>query len=301
MPTSIPPLFYALGATLCFAYASTIFTEFSRKVSPFWMNSFKAIVALITFSATVFVLRAWTTPSTGTVVALLSSGCVGLMVGDIFMLHAMKDLGTSRMLLIFGLQPFILSAGGTILFGQNFSAMNFLGLVLMLGCLYTISLESYKKHGQWHIQGMLWGLIAISLDAAGILMTRYGFDSTPGIGSPQVNMLRCIGAVFGFFVINAFHARKSEAISFRPVWATFSKKEKYRIILASIGGTYVSLMLYLVAVSRGTLGVISSVTVTGPMFAAIFECLRARKMPSGYLFIAFTFFVCGFIVFSMMV
>lgn len=295
---NIPPLFYALGATLCFAYSSTIFTEFARKITPFWMNSFKAFVALAAFWVTILITQSWIKPDLHSVIAFLSSGCIGLMIGDIFMLHAMKDLGASRMLMIFGLQPFFLGIGGYFLFGQAFSLSNFIGVIFMLCCLYTISLESYKKSGTWQLRGMILGLIAILLDAVGILLTRYGFDSTPGISSVQVNGIRCIGAVAGFFLVNYLYYPKDKQIHFEPEWSKLSRNEKIKIIIGSLGGTYCSLMLYLHAVSKGQLSVISSVSVTGPMFAGIFECVRSRKLPSLYLFIAFIFFIGGFLIFT---
>ena len=291
---NIPPYFFALAATLCFAYASTIFTEFSRKISPFWMNSFKAFVALAAFCVTVVATKNWIDPDIGTVIALLSSGCIGLMIGDIFMLHAMKDLGASRMLMIFGLQPFFLGIGGYFLFNQTFSPLSFLGVVFMLCCLFTISLETYKQSGSWQVRGLMYGLIAILLDASGILMTRYGFETTPGITSIQVNAIRCVGAIIGFFLV--YYTR--EKIEFKPVWKPLTKNEKIRIVIGSLMGTYFSLMLYLYAVSRGQLSVISSVTVTGPMFASAFECFRYRRWPSFYLLIAFMFFIAGFFIFS---
>ena len=77
---SVPPLFFALGATLCFSYSSTIFTEFSRSITPQWMNAFKAIVALILFSLTVIVFNLWTPPTLLSLNVLLMSGLLGLMI-----------------------------------------------------------------------------------------------------------------------------------------------------------------------------------------------------------------------------
>ncbi|NOT79212.1 MAG: DMT family transporter [Bacteriovoracaceae bacterium] len=298
MFSNISPLFYALVATLCFSYSSTIFTEFARKISPFWMNSFKAFIALFAFWITVFFMDNWIPINIKSIFALLSSGCIGLMIADIFMLHAMKDLGAARMLMIFGLQPFFLGLGSYFLFNQSFSLLNFLGVLLMLCCLYTISLESYKKNGSWQLRGMLFGLVAIFLDGIGVLLTRYGFDQTETISSAQVNAVRCVGAILGFVIINYFIHKKKERLSFIPTWKKLTKNEKYRIILGSLGGTYFSLMLYLTAVSKGQLSVISSVTITGPMFAAFFECIKSKRWPSTYLFIAFIFFISGFLVFT---
>jgi uncharacterized membrane protein len=294
-----PPIFFALGATLCFAYASTIFTEFSRNVSPIWMNAFKAFVACFSFWVTVIAFKSWITPPIETLLALFCSGALALMIGDIFMLHAMKDLGASRMLMIFGLQPFVLGLAGTIFFAQSFVKASLVGAVLMLLCLYTISLESFKKNGHWQARGMFLGLIAVLLDAVGIVLTRFGFDSTPGMSSAQGNAIRCLGAVSAFFLLNHFYYRQKERkISLTAPWSDFSKAQKMRVLLGSLMGTYISLMLYLVAVSKGQLSVVSSVAVTGPMFAGLFECVRNRKWPSIYLLAAFTFFIAGFWIFT---
>ena len=90
---NVHPLFFALGATLCFSYASTIFTEFSRSVSPEWMNAFKAVIALILFTITLFSFNLWIPPASTSVYVLLGSGLLGLMIGDMYMLKAMKELG----------------------------------------------------------------------------------------------------------------------------------------------------------------------------------------------------------------
>jgi len=69
------------------------------------------------------------------------------------------------------------------------------------------------------------------------------------------------------------------------------------LIAASLGGTFLSLMLYIMAVSKGQLSVISSVSVTGPMFAEFFDCVVNKKRPTKYLLVAFVFFISGFVIF----
>jgi drug/metabolite transporter (DMT)-like permease len=293
MLDKINPLYFALSATLCFSYASTIFTEFARKISPLWMNAFKAFVAFAAFVITMLVMQVWITPSFLTIFALLMSGCIGLMIGDIFMLKAMAELGASRMLMIFGLQPFFLGIGGYFFFHQNFSLLNLAGLICMSLCLYTISFENYKRSGTWQINGLLAGLIAILLDGVGIFLTRFSFENTKGISPVEVNVIRCLGAIIGFFIIYFF----KEKIEFKPTWTKFNKIEKRKIIFGSLLGTFFSLMLYLTAVSRGKLSIVSSVTVTGPMFAAMFESFRSKKLPNRFVILSFIFFISGFFIF----
>ena len=262
---TIPPLFWALAATICFSYSSTIFTEFSRSITPQWMNAFKATVALVLFGSTCLIFNIWLPPNTNTVILLLLSGLLGLMIGDMYMLQAMKELGAARMLMIFGLQPFFLGISAKYLFQQHFSAWNFLGVIMMLGCLYTISFESYRKNGSWQIKGLTFGLIAVILDGLGILLTRTGFESTQGITSLQVNLIRCTGACLGFYFYHLF----IQKIPLKPIFSELTLPKKTKLLIGSIGGTYLSLMLYLTAISKGQLSVVSSVTVTGPMFTQL--------------------------------
>jgi hypothetical protein len=65
-------------------------------------------------------------------------------------------------------------------------------------------------------------------------------------------------------------------------------------------GTYISLMLYLTAISKGKLSVVPAVTITGPMFAEIFEIFRTRKLPNIYVVISFILFICGFYTFTLL-
>jgi drug/metabolite transporter (DMT)-like permease len=154
-------------------------------------------------------------------------------------------------------------------------------------CLFTISLEYFKKSGSWQLDGMIAGLIAILLDGVGIFLTRFSFEDTKGISAIEVN------AIIGFVIIYLF----KERISFRPTWKSFTRDEKIRIVLGSLLGTFVSLILYLTAISRGKLSIVSAVTVTGPMFASVFESVRYKRWPSLYTFIAFIFFAAGFFIF----
>lgn len=291
----MPPLFLAFSATLCFAGASTLFTEYSRRISPLWMNAFKAYTAWLCFGITCLIFSIWMPPQLTTVIGLLLSGLLGLMIGDLFMLKAMAELGPSRMLMIFGLQPFLLGIGSYLLFSQSLTINKFIGVLLMLACLWTFSFENYRKNGHWQLKGLLHGFLAVALDAVGVLLTRWSFDHTPGISPIQVNFIRCCGACIGFLFVHYF----SQKIEIKNIFLKQNTRDRFKILAGAIAGTYLSLMLYLTAVSKGHLSSLSAVTVTGPLFAAIFESLWHRRWPSPYLILGFIFFVAGFTAFLM--
>ncbi len=160
-------------------------------------------------------------------------------------------------------------------------------------CLFTISLEHFKKNGSWQIDGLIAGLIAILLDGVGIFLTRFGFEDSKGISAIEVNAIRCLGALLGFIMIYFF----KEKISIKKTWKQFSRTEKSRLVVGSLMGTYLSLILYLTALSKGKLSIMAAVTVTGPMFASGFESFRNKRLPNAYTFIAFVFFSAGFFIF----
>jgi len=59
-------------------------------------------------------------------------------------------------------------------------------------------------------------------------------------------------------------------------------------------GTYLSLMLYLQAIQIAeSLALISSISITAVIFSSTFECIWEKKAPSGYLLLAFVFFLIG--------
>lgn len=258
------------------------------------MNSFKTFVALAAFGLTVVLANNWINPTPQSFFGFLVSGAVGLMLGDYFMLRSMADIGASRMLMIFGIQPFLLAIGSYYLLGQPFTLFIFFGMISMVLCLFVFSLENYRKSGHWHLEGLIFGLCAVLFDAAGLLLTRYSFDQTPGIEPIQANFIRCLGAVSAFII---FYILVKPIAVIAP-FKSLVKSDRVKLLVASLAGTYISLLFYLTAVSKGQLSVVSSVAVTGPLFAAIIECFIQKRRPNIYLFFGTILFLIGFMLFS---
>ena len=82
-------IYLALGANLCFAIASQIFTYFSRVISAIWMNCFKALIALFAFGAYLFITQSWVGADLYSGGLLFLSGFLGLAIGDVFLLKAL--------------------------------------------------------------------------------------------------------------------------------------------------------------------------------------------------------------------
>jgi drug/metabolite transporter (DMT)-like permease len=246
------------------------------------MNTYKALICLIALALTLLLTATWDPVLKGPAMALMGSGALGLGIGDLFLLAAFARIGASRTLLLFGFQPVILGIGAALLFGQPLEGHQALAIFFFMLCLFILSFERYKIDGHWEIKGLLFALAGVLLDNSGILLTRWAFDHGSNLDPFQANFFRTCGALifFGAFALIRPFSLTKPLIAMR--W-----KDRSLVTLAALGGTYLSLSLYLNALKVGHLASISAIVLTGPIFSATLECILQRKAPSRPLILAF--------------
>lgn len=286
-----PVYIYALLATLCFSSASIFFTDFSHRTSIVWVNFIKAFVAMVFCALVIQLFIGWQSVTTYALVLFLLSGFIGLNVGDFFMVSAFQSIGPGRTLLLYGFQPLLVGVASYYLFGQTLSPYKLIAILFLVGCLVTFSYERFRENGSWEFKGFLMALTFIILDSIGLLMVRVGFDDNPGLSALQVHGIRCLGAIVGFWVLGLFRP-----FYFVRIFKTLTPKARLIILTASFFGTFLSLWLFYKAVQTGNLASVTSVSITAPFFATLFECIYKKKFPSKYLLFALVQFVIGFYI-----
>ena len=287
------PLLLALLSNISFASASILFTQFSIRTSSAWMNFYKAFVAAICFFIVCAGLNLWTPLSFKALAYLLLSGSLGLMIGDIFLLKAFTLLGSGRVLMIFGFQPLFLGFFSHLFFGESFSPIKLLAILLLIGCLFSFSLETYRKKGHWDQQGLVYAFIGVFLDAIGVLLTRGAFELHPDLSPFEANFVRAGMTAVGFAVAAMIPFFRYSIL--RP-WQSLNRNEKLWVTAASFLGTFMSLSFYLMAIQKGHLATISAIAGTSPLFATLFEVALGRKKITSYLIFGVLFFVSGMAV-----
>ncbi|CAN5395520.1 hypothetical protein BH10BDE1_BH10BDE1_19490 [soil metagenome] len=273
------------------------------------MNTAKAAVAFALLCLTLPLIwwftGSFSPPSNVSTFVLLLSGAVGLGVGDLFLLDAFVRIGVSRTLMLYGFQPLILGLGGALFFNQSFDTHRLVAIAFLIACLLIFSLERYRETRSWEIRGLLMAIVGVSMDSAGVLLTRFAFEQSPQTRPLEGHLIRCAGALLSYAVIaTAVHLRRrwnrspdrTPVIGLFANFRRFDLKSRALMLLGCFGGTYFSLCLYLTAIQIGHLASIAAIAITGPMFAALLESIIAKKRPSGYLVIAFVFFLGGFAV-----
>jgi drug/metabolite transporter (DMT)-like permease len=265
----------ALISNLCFGLSSVYYTEFSKKISPIWMNCIKAIVATVAFFVTIQCFYGWNEASTKAILMAMGSGLLGLCLADILLLRSYTVLGAGRTLLLFGFQPILFGVFGYILFQQGFLLKNAIAIVILMICLGLFALERRQLTGRWDGKAFAIALLAMLMDATGVLITRFVFESQPQLLPLEVNFYRALGALLGFVLL-------SPLVPLRLVsgFKSLTVRDRIRVIIISLTGCYLALMFYLMAVQKAHLATLSALSVFGPLSASLLECFLEKRLPS---------------------
>jgi drug/metabolite transporter (DMT)-like permease len=283
-------LILAFSACLSFSVSSLGFRKFSRDVSSLWMNFLKVSVALLCFAGVnLYTGRLLMPVQPGVLGWLALSGFLGLTVGDYFLLKAYALIGTARTLIFFSFSPLFLGVGSYFLFKQSLAPIQLAAVFFLVACLLVLGLESRNEHGSWNLRGLGLALLGVTLDACGVLMTRFAFESQVELDPFQANLYRCLGSFAGFVLLEPFFK-----VRLLSRWRALKGGDRALSLGVSLSGTFLSLSLWLAAIQRGKLALISSVSGAGPVFATLFECAVERKWPSRYLIGALLLFLVGF-------
>jgi len=289
MDSNLQAYSFALLANLIFAFSVQIFTHYSRKVSAVWMNYIKAFVALILFTGTVFIMDWQFSFSAKVILLLFFSGLLGLAIGDLALLTALRDLGPGRAMVLVAFHPIITGILSYLFFDQHLSLNKMMAIIFMIICIIIFSVESMKREGHWGGKGIALVLTAIILDSFGVMMVKEA-ELESKINPFEANFYRCLGAVTFFLVW----------FTFKPagIWKGLknqSKKSLLIIFAGSVLGTFVALALIFKAYTIGdeNLATISSINISCSIFAALFECIHQKRAPGRYLIISFIFMIIG--------
>jgi drug/metabolite transporter (DMT)-like permease len=279
----------AIGANLAFSTASMVFAIFAKRFSSMWINQFKVVIALIAFFIGMILSGNIASLTFGSTSFLLLSGLSGLCIGDIFLFKAYTTLGAGRSLILFSFQPLLLGLYGYLFLGQIFTLNQTLSVIAMIICIFIFMFERNKLTGAWDLKSFSWAFIGICFDAVGVMLTRTSYELNPDLQTFQVNLIRALGAMVGFILINP----KSYPVIFKDV-ISLSRKDLMILFTATFCGCFLSLTLYLAALKHAHIGTLTAISITGPVWVSMLECLYHRKLPNPYLLTAFSFFLVGF-------
>jgi drug/metabolite transporter (DMT)-like permease len=286
--------FLALASAVLFSGASVVFARFALSHSSLWMNLIKNLVAGVAFAAASLIsLTAGEESLSGLAgrpaLYFFLSGLIGLGVGDLFLFLGYRRIGSARTLMVFSFSPLFLTLEGFLLFGQGLRFTQGIAILLMMACVWTISFEKFRENGHWEWKGILFALLGVLLDNLGIVLSRKGFDLSPGTTALTANLVRSMGGLLPLFLWMTIKRERVFHSFGRMKW-----RDRSLVVFSSFMGTFLSLSLWLTALKIGHIGGLAGVGSFNPVAASLWEWLLLRRRPSLYLILAMGFFLAGF-------
>jgi drug/metabolite transporter (DMT)-like permease len=279
----------AVGSNLTFATAGMVFSLYARRFSSLWISQIKVWIALLAFVIAMLLTNEYKPVSAHAWGYLLLSGCAGLCIGDLFLFRAFATLGAGRSLVLFSFQPLILGIYGYFILDQIFTLNQTLAVICMIICVFMFMLERNKMTGTWDVKSFIWAFIGICLDALGVMLTRSAYEYAPELETFQVNTIRCLGAIGAFLLLNPMSNLRT-----MKEFLQLRKREQSLVGAASLFGCFVSLAMYLAALKYAHVGTLTAISITGPVWVSLLECIYYRRWPNYILLAAFAFFLTGF-------
>ena len=106
------------------------------------------------------------------------SGVIGIGLGDSLFFAGLNRMGARRMLLLFTINPAITVLVAWVFMGEPLVAWQLVGVALTCGGVAWVIAERNSEKSDGHVDplGILFGLVAASCQATGVLMSRYVFE-----------------------------------------------------------------------------------------------------------------------------
>jgi len=273
-------LIYAVCGVVAFTSASFLFRAVTHRTSPLWANAFKASFASLAFLVWggVEALRSGLpTVSPISWVVFIVSGFLGLNVSDWFMLRSYARMGPARTMIVYRFQPLYLAAMAFVFLGQTLSGQQLFAVLLLIACVLILSHEGKRQHGRWDLAGVGIAFAGMILDGTGVLLSRIGFENAQGITTSQANIIRCGGALFGFWIISLLNRPKGLAL--KETFIGLEPKFRFLAVAGSALGTFMGLFLWLKALSTGNVAQVAAMGGLSPAIAVGIESALTRKWP----------------------
>ena len=278
----------ALGASLSWTYACSIWRKQTVLYKPIEVNFLKNILAFIVFSPTIIFLNYNTEYKY--LFLLILSGVIGIGLGDTFYLKSLKLIGTRKTLSIEALSPLLAAFTGELFMNENLSVKSWLGIFIVSGTLITILskknflLDKNSKLvvrnislGQlvYPFLSVLCAVIAASLSRIVLLESN--------LMPIQTTEIRILGAILFLLPITK--------IKINFFINTLVGKEKIKFIVSVLLGTNIGILFQQVVFQTLPLGIGWTLLSTSPIMSLFFSKKEEGILTKEIIFLTILLFI----------
>lgn len=264
--------------TLLWSIAATLYATLGRRIGVRRLNFFKALFSLVFFAMATSIWGSFQwSPQIFMLLSL--SGFFGFALGDLLIFYGFSKMGAGRTLMLVSFSPLFVLLWSKIIYGSDLSSMRTLwGVFALMACVFFLSLEKIKN---FEVKGKVVALVlcGIALEDLGLVLSKQAFNLEPSLDSFSANFFRILTAVIFLFFFLRF-----KKISVDP--REISRENLKLTVLSSFLGTFLALYFFLNAVSQGSATVMAALSNLSPVYAAVFEHVTEKRMPTKWFLLA---------------
>ncbi len=259
----------ALLTSVFFSITAVIFTQASRRAGSLVTNRVRLVIALIYLMIINLILFGQPLPIGSGIerwVWLSLSGVIGLALGDMFLFSAYEHIGPRLGMLLMSLAPVISALLAWLFLGETLQTGQIAGIAVTLsGIAWVVSTRPAENSNQPHVdgRGLLFGILAATGQAVGLVLSKQGMSGTPGDFSPfAANAIRMLAAMAAMWLLTL--AQRQGRATIAAV-----QRDRSALRLIAIGafiGPVLGVTSSLLAVQHAEIGVASTLMALPPVF-----------------------------------
>ena len=270
----------AIFAALCWAIASLISADITRKIGGLAFNRIRLFLVSIMLIAYTSLINTWNTINIDYLNIIILSGIIGIFLGDTLLFIALQKIGPRRNNILFSL-----AAPFTVLLNIFFlkEIMSFINLIgcfsVFIGVVIAISYGSSnnnehrweKIEGSLYV-GILFGILAAFCQAIGLIMMKPILDSgADPIASAAIRTsISCFFLTFTFFIKSKYFVSK----------VSINSSIIIKSIISSFLGMALGMSLLLISLKNADAGIVATLSSTSPIMILFFIWILTKKVPT---------------------
>lgn len=256
----------ALGTAFLWANSAICFTSASNKIGVVSTNRYRTTLAAVFLTVIhLFVFRNLIPGATQWQLGLLiSSGIVGLVIGDTFLLQSYVDLGPRLTMLIFNISPFFTALFAKLFLHEKIQGMVLMAMIVTLsGTIWVLLEENSGKNTlrrKHFARGITFAILAAAGQSLGYIMSKPAITGAEGLPVLSATLIRIVAATMGFWVLSFLNG------SSKKIFADIkNKKAMLPLAMGSFMGPCLGVWTSLIALKLIPAGVAATLIATIPV------------------------------------
>ncbi len=267
-------------AALCWAVASLISADVTRKIGGLAFNRIRLFFVSIMLIGYTFYLDTWNTINHEFLFTILFSGIIGIFLGDTLLFIALQKIGPRRNNILFSLAAPFTVILNIIFLNEIMSTINLIGcIIVFFGVVVAIAYGNSKdKNHRWEVVegniylGVSLGIGAALCQAIGLIMMKpiLTMGADPIASAALRTAISFVFLAFTFFLNYKIFNTKTN----------LSVKIVGQSILSGFLGMALGMSLLLIALKYADAGIVATLSSTSPIMILFLIWLLTKKIPT---------------------